>query len=101
MAAAPLADELAVSYLNTPAHRDNGWASVHLHAFESVVVTVRMLRCRRENASIIWVVDNQIRVAPDGDGALAGKQPKQFRSAGARRVDKAVQVQPSALHAVS
>ncbi len=94
------ADELAVSDLDLSAYRHNGRAAFDLHAFEAVVIVIDVLSLGRDDAPILGIVDDQVRVAADGNRSLPRKQPEDLRRPRTRRIDKAMKIQSAALHSV-
>src|SRR5208337_3326200 len=98
LATAALADKLAVADLDFAAHGYDRRAAFDLHALETIVVVIDVLRFRGDHATVIRIVNHQVGIAAHGDRALAGEKPKKFRGARAGRVDKAVQIQASAFY---
>ncbi len=92
-AASALADKFAISHLHFAAHSHDRGAAIDLHAFEAVVVVIRVLRFRGDHAAIIRIVDDQVGIAADGDGAFAGEKAEELRGARAGGIDEAVKVE--------
>ncbi len=99
-AATAFADELAIADLNFAANSHDGRATSDLHAFKTVVIVIGVLRFCGDRAAIIWIVDDEVGVAADGDGALAGEEPEELCGAGAGGVHKAIQGDAAGFDAV-
>src|ERR1039458_10151026 len=100
LSAARLPDKDSIAYLDLAAHGDDGRTALDGKAFKSVVVIIRVLRGGGDGAAILGVVDDQIGVRSNGDGALAREEAEELGCAGAERVDEAVKAEPAALYAV-
>jgi len=51
-----------------------------------------------EGVGFVGVKQYQVGIAADGDGALAGKQPKHFGRGSGRKLHKAIEVNASSPH---
>ena len=95
-----LADKFAVSHGDLAAYCDGLRTSGNRHAFERIVINIHRLRFRGDGPLVSRIVNNQIGVAAELDGAFARKQSEQSGRLGAGGVDKTVQIEPALSHTI-
>jgi hypothetical protein len=100
LTATTLANEFPIAHLNFASHRHDGRAALNWHSFEGIVVVVCGLCLRRYHTPVIRIVNYKVSVTPNGNCTFAREQTEKLRCSSAGNVDKAIQVQPSAFHAV-
>jgi len=91
---------LAIADLDFAAYGDDGGAALDGEAFETVVVVVGVLRFDGDGAAIGGIVDDEVGVAADRDGAFAGKKAEKLGGAGAGAIDETFEIDAAALDAV-
>ena len=95
-----VADELAIAGLDFAAHGYDAGAAFDGQAFEAVVVVIGVLSFDADRAAIRRIINYEVGVATDRDGALARVEAEEFCSAGAGAIDEAFEIDAVALHAV-
>ena len=100
LAAGAVADEGAVADLDFAADGDDGGAAFDRHPFEGVVVVVDVPGFDAHGAAIVGIVDDEIGITADGDGAFAGEETEEFCGARAGGIDEAIEIDATALDAV-
>src|SRR4051812_48076417 len=94
------ADKVPVPDCDLSPDRDRAGPPLNLPSLECVVINVLDLRLRGELSPVIGIVNDEIGVAPDGNGPLARKQAEELRGIGARGGDEGLEVEPPGFHAV-
>ena len=72
------ADELTIARGDFSAHGDNMRATFDLETFKGIVIDVHEMRLRGNFSAIVWIVDDEIRIAADLDRTFARKKAEQF-----------------------
>src|SRR6188474_2890757 len=97
---AQLADEFSVAHLHLAADSNRRWSAFELPAFESAVVNVHLLGLGRNLAAVVGIIDHQIGVASQGDGALAREEAEQLCGLRTTCVHECVQIDSTTLDAI-
>lgn len=92
LAAAGRADELAVARLDFAADGNHRRPPFDLPAFEAAIVDVHLLGGRRDFARIVWVKNDEVCIAADGDCAFFGIEPKKLGGLSTSAINKRVQI---------
>src|SRR5216683_1076763 len=100
LAPAALTDKFSVAYLYFAPHGHYRRTALDLHSFETIVVVVRVLRLGGDHATVIGIVNHQIRVAANRNRSFSWEKSKKFCCASAGRIDETVKIQPPAFHSV-
>src|SRR4051812_25070420 len=90
-AATDLANELPIARGDLTADGNCARTTLNFHAFKGVVIEVHRMRLRGNFSLIVWIVNNEVSVSADLDGALAREQAEDFCGVGARRGDELMQ----------
>src|SRR5258705_12703784 len=100
LSVAQLADELSVAHLHFAADSNRSRSAFKVPTFEGAVVDVHLLRLGRDLASVIGIIDHEIGIASQCDGALAREEAEQLCGLRATGVDESVQIDSPALDPV-
>ena len=76
--AADLADEFSVPGCDLAANRNDVGATFDFETFEGVVIQIHQVRFRGDFSSIIRVVNDEVGVAPELDGAFAREEAEEL-----------------------
>src|SRR5438093_13370657 len=93
-AAAEVAHKFAIARGDLAADGDDLRASLNLEAFKRIIIEIHLLGFRGDFAAMIWIVNNKVSVAAHFDFTFARIQTENLRRGGARRLDKAMHVDP-------
>ena len=72
------AHKFAISHLNDPANHHHIASAFERPALKGAVIGGHVVRLNADRATVRGIVNDEIRVAANGNGAFARKQPKQF-----------------------
>src|SRR6266850_2156837 len=86
-------DELAVPSRNLSAHRYHMRPPLDRHAFEGVIIHIHSLILSRDRAAKVRIINYQVRIRPDLNGAFSREKAENFGGLGAGGIDEPVQVQ--------
>src|SRR5205085_7861245 len=100
-AAADRGEKLPITYRDFAANRDQARAPLDLPAFEGAVIHVHHLRLRRNGPAIFGIVDDEIGIRADLDGAFAREQTERLRRVRARDIHERVQIELSGFDPMS
>src|SRR5258707_7916359 len=100
LSVAQRADELSVAHLHFAADSNRGRSSFKVPTFEGAVVDIHLLRLGRDLASEIGIVDHEIGITSQCDGAFAREEPEQLCGLRATGVDESVQIDSTSLDAI-